>query len=340
MSKLKLMFVGDISLGEHYFSFGHGPKTTAKSNDIFSSVKEVFKEADFVCGNLEGPISDIGLDPREPESVVFRGEPRVASELSDAGFNLMHIANNHIIQHGKEAYHHTLQLLRSNNIIPLGNKGDDCIIEKNGIKIAIISASSVPDNTDKTQGLYNTLNTAEIVEKVANLKGQVDWIVASLHWGLEEKVEPIAEQIEIAKSLKAAGVNFIIGHHPHIFYPVDAQENYLCAWSLGNFVFDLPWDERLCRSAVLEITLDKTSYKALLHPVKILPNGMPLLSGEPQQIGYGRFSLYKNSENFSFFGFKKLAFFIKNSLNGDTHLKFTFFKRKILNKLSPAGAGK
>jgi hypothetical protein len=52
---MKLLFVGDVSLGEHYFSFGHGPRSLIESGeDIFSDVKDVLKNHDLVIGNLEG----------------------------------------------------------------------------------------------------------------------------------------------------------------------------------------------------------------------------------------------------------------------------------------------
>ncbi len=332
MSSLKLMFVGDISLGEHYFSFGHGPRTTAYKQDILASVKPIFAAADYVCGNLEGPISDIGLNTKDPESVVFRGDPQAAKTLADAGFNLMHVANNHIIQHGEQAYRHTLTLLENNNIIPIGNFGDECILEKNGVKIAIIAGSDVLDNTFPEQQLYETLNVEKILEKIEKVKGTVDWILLSLHWGKEEKVSPTQEQIDMARRFKDAGVNFIIGHHPHIFFPVELAENYLCAWSLGNFIFDLPWDKRLCKSAILEIELNKNTFDAKVYPITILPNGTPVNVSTVKKITEGNFCLYDNSSAFRFFSLMKILFFASNFFRGKVSLKFIFIKRKVLKK--------
>lgn len=326
------MFVGDISLGEHYFSFGHGPRTTAYKQDILASVKPIFAAADYVCGNLEGPISDIGLNTKDPESVVFRGDPQAAKTLANAGFNLMHVANNHIIQHGEQAYRHTLTLLENNNIIPIGNFGDECILEKNGVKIAIIAGSDVLDNTFPGQQLYETLNVEKILEKIEKVKGTVDWILLSLHWGKEEKVSPTQEQIDMARRFKDAGVNFIIGHHPHIFFPVELAENYLCAWSLGNFIFDLPWDKRLCKSAILEIELNKNTFDAKVYPITILPNGTPVNVSTVKKITEGNFFLYDNSSAFRFFSLMKILFFASNFFRGKVNLKFIFIKRKVLKK--------
>lgn len=328
-----MMFVGDISLGEHYFSFGHGPKTIAQKLDIFSSVKPVFAKADYVCGNLEGPISDIGLNPFDPESVVFRGAPASAQALASAGFNLMHVANNHIIQHGEAAYYHTLTLLNDNGVTPLGDHTTEYLFEKNGIKILLLAASGITDNTDEDQQLYAKIDPETLISRIRHYRDQVDWIFLSLHWGLEERVTPTSEQEQLAQRFRAAGANFIIGHHPHIVYPVESDKQYLCAWSLGNFIFDLPWDERLNQSAIIEIELHKHEFKARAYAINIDSSGFPHCESDAIDIHEGRFSLYQHNSQFRLFAVKKLFFFLFNFFRGNTSLKYTFIKRKILKKL-------
>ena len=72
-----------------------------------------------------------------------------------------------------------------------------------------------------------------------------------------------------------AGADIIIGHHPHIIFPVEINDKYLCAWSMGNFVFDLPWDARMTSSAVLEVDLKKDSFLVRAHCFDLDSNGIP-----------------------------------------------------------------
>ena len=164
---MKLAFVGDISLGEYYLSFGHGPKTYAYKRNIFENVKEALSDADFAFGNLETPVSNIGLDNKNPESMVLRGDPSHLPMLADVGFKAVSIANNHIVQHGEEAFLDTIKGLENNKIVPMGVSGRDIpVFEKNGIKVAIIVASDVPDNTEKNQSCYEILEAGKIKNKI------------------------------------------------------------------------------------------------------------------------------------------------------------------------------
>jgi poly-gamma-glutamate synthesis protein (capsule biosynthesis protein) len=70
-------------------------------------------------------------------------------------------------------------------------------------------------------------------------------IVCFMHWGIEYRVEPCQSQKQNAKILADAGVDVIIGGHPHYVeraeYIPTVDENgqskqVLCLYSLGNFL--------------------------------------------------------------------------------------------------------
>lgn len=330
---MKLAFVGDISLGEYYLSFGHGPKTYAYKRNIFENVKEALSDADFVFGNLETPVSNIGLDNKNPESMVLRGDPSHLPMLADVGFKAVSIANNHIVQHGEDVFQDTIRGLESNNIVPMGVSGENIsIFEKDGIKVAIIVASDVPDNTDNNQSSYDVLDIEKIKQNIKDIKDNVNWVVLFLHWGREDCVLPNLHQIELIADFKRAGVNFIVGHHPHIFYPIEVSSDFMSAPSLGNFVFDLCWDDRLMRSGILHLELSKNEFFTSFTPVQLTKNGIPEISGERKRITEGIFSPYDNSDKFYFFELKKVKYFINNYFLGNTFLKTKFILNKIFRK--------
>jgi len=108
---MRIMFVGDINLGEYYTSFGHGPRSYLKHSDVFENVRDLFSQADFVVGNLEAPLTTHNFNPNDPESVVLRGDPKHATTLRTAGFRVLQVANNHTVQHGKEGFRETVEAL-------------------------------------------------------------------------------------------------------------------------------------------------------------------------------------------------------------------------------------
>lgn len=331
---MKFLFVGDASLGEHYFSFGHGPATLSAKRNIFSEVDFLFKGADYVCANLECVISDFHLNKNDPESVVFRAPPVIANQLSESGINLLHVANNHILQHGKEVFFDTLENLKKKSIDYIGLKDQDWqVYEKDGVSVAILAFSDVPDNKYSDQIFYENMNIESISEKIKKIKGSVDWVVLSIHWGLENTVEPLPEQKKVAEKYRMAGADIIIGHHPHIIFPVEINDKYLCAWSMGNFVFDLPWDRRMTSSAVLDVDLKKDSFFVKAHCFDLDSNGLPKKIKKTIPLHEGKNYIYNHSPIFRFYNFVKFRYFFLNLLKGNTRLKCIFLARKIINKI-------
>lgn len=331
---MKLAFVGDISLGEYYLSFGHGPKSYAHKRSIFENVKDVLSDADFVFGNLETPVSNVGLDNKNPESVVLRGDPHHLPMLANAGFKALSIANNHIVQHGEKVFQDTIKGLEENKIVPMGVSGSDVpIFEKNGIKVAVIVASDIPDNTDQNQSSYDILDAEKIKKKIRYIKDKVNWVILFLHWGREDCVLPSRHQIDLINDFKLEGANFIIGHHPHIFYPIEVSDNFLSAPSLGNFVFDLCWDERLMKSGVLHLDLSENHFTSFFTPIVLDNNGIPFVSGARQIMNNGIFHPYENDADLSRMNLQKIIFFMKNFFRGNSSLKSKFIVNKILNKV-------
>lgn len=331
---MKVALVGDISLGEYYLSFGHGPRTYAKANNIFKYVASDLSGNDYVFGNLETPVSDIGLDEKNPESLVLRGEPHAISMLSESGFTALSIANNHIVQHGEAAFLDTLHNLENNKIIPLGvADSDTTVFEKNGVKLAVIVASDVRDNTDTNQTSYEVFDSNKINGKIKKIRKEVDWVLVFLHWGREDCVAPNDYQKELINDFRKAGANFIVGHHPHVFYPVEVADDFLSAPSLGNFVFDLCWDDRLVRSGILHLDLNEKEFGAFFTPVRLTKNGIPKASGKKIRIKSGIFVPYENEEDFSSIELSKVKFFIKNFFIGSTVLKAKFLMNKFFGKI-------
>ncbi|MDS1309938.1 CapA family protein [Marinobacter xiaoshiensis] len=139
---MRIMFVGDINLGEYYTSFGHGPGSYLKHSDVFENVRELFNQADFVVGNLEAPLTTHNLNPREPESVVLRGDPIHAASLKSAGFKVLQVANNHTVQHGAEGFHETVEALSAVGMCAIGLNGQAVeILEVDSQTVGFLAAS-------------------------------------------------------------------------------------------------------------------------------------------------------------------------------------------------------
>lgn len=332
---MKIMFVGDINLGEYYTAFGHGPLSYALKNNrsVFERVKSILDRADFVVGNLEAPITSHNDDPEEPERCVLKAHPDVAYQLKDAGFNLLQVANNHTVQHGVEGFKDTLDTLDAMGIAHVGVREQNAeIFHFGGQSFAFFAASDVPDNTDKEQVQYQQIDEL-FLDRVQRSVQQYDHVIVMLHWGLESAMEPLPYQRDLCARLKSSGVRAIIGSHPHVFYEVEVDRNFVCAYSLGDFVFDLYWDWRLLRSGILEINFLENDLKATVWPVSLESLGcIPTQAGDPIHIESSR-AIYDLGDRLAWRQTKKMAHFWLNIFRGNTRLKLRFFSRKIFRRL-------
>jgi proteasome lid subunit RPN8/RPN11 len=336
---VRLMFVGDVSLGEHYFSFGHGPRSSIERGDyIFSSVHDVLNRADYVVANLEGPISDIDAVRTSFESMVFRGADSSAAQLKKANINIVNLANNHIIQHGQKSLDDTIKLVSEQGIQCIGLDDPEILIVGDGdSSCALTGMSAITDNTHAQQSSYLTFSLDSVRKKLAVARSKADKVVLILHWGDESLCQPSEEQRALASQILTLDVDLIVGHHPHIFYEIERHDNRVVAYSLGNFVFDLPWDVRLTRSGILDIEFDRLGgiEHCLVWPVHISANGKPEIAGIPRTCGKNEsLCLYDWRGQLQGQSVKKLAYFLWHFFKGNTKLKAKFLLWKLWKKIS------
>jgi len=265
--KIIIKAVGDIMLGDHPVCIGHGIRSTLGNDNVASLLGDFvseFKKADMVFGNLETVLSDVGLTESNIKSFELRGEPRRASELRDAGFNCLSVANNHALQHGEEAFNNTVNLLNDNNIKPIGlsraHKFNVQVFELNGMRIAFLGFSIRPEKFSSTTELpYDKRayeDCAELCSKVEGLSKSHDFVILSLHWGDEYLNYPSKKQTEFAHALISAGANVILGHHPHVLQGIECYSGGVIVYSLGNFIFD-KWQDNPRQTMVVTLTLSK-----------------------------------------------------------------------------------
>jgi poly-gamma-glutamate synthesis protein (capsule biosynthesis protein) len=82
---------------------------------------------------------------------------------------------------------------------------------------------------------------AQLLEAVKAARAQCDFLVISIHWGVEYATAPRQEDIDIAHKMLEAGATVVVGAHPHVLQPVETYKtqdgrNTLIFYSLGNFL--------------------------------------------------------------------------------------------------------
>ncbi len=182
---LTIYAVGDIMLGEQELCYNFGVKSIIKKKGVdylFRNVEGIFKSGDIVFGNLEAPISNY-TDKKGFEANFFRADPNVIEGLKNANFNVLSVANNHISEHGENAFQSTVNYLKNNNIIPVGVTNETEILEIKNFNIAVIAYSFIEDYYSYNS-LYNKVNSGKkILEDIKkDSLDSLEPVPASFHY--------------------------------------------------------------------------------------------------------------------------------------------------------------
>ncbi|KQC11983.1 MAG: hypothetical protein APR54_10255 [Candidatus Cloacimonas sp. SDB] len=203
----------------------------------------------------------------------FCADPGVIEGLKNAKFNVLSVANNHIMENKDILFQNTVQLLRNNNMHPVGIANEIEIINLKGYKIAFLAYSFIEDNIPNSS--YNKIHSEDpILQDIKKIRSGVDLVIISIHWGFEYVPYPSPDQIRIGRTLIDTGADIIFGGHPHVTQSYEVYKNRPIFYSLGNFIFDHTYIPTTQESFIAEITIDDGS----LDSVKV--NIIPVMADE------------------------------------------------------------
>jgi len=256
-SSIKLSAVGDIMLGDHPVCVGHGVRSTLELHGfpfLGSQVCGLFDDSQIVFGNLEAVLSDVGMKREEIRSFELRGRPDESKALANCGINVLNLANNHILQHGRPVLFDTINNLTKAGIQIVGTrgKGESLPLEVTvrGLSVVFLGFSMRPERFDPGPLPYAFARKDEILRRVKEVRSDFPGqLVLSLHWGEEYLHYPARWQVDFAHALVDSGVSLLLGHHPHVLQGVEEYHGGLIAYSLGNFFFD-KW-QRAARDTIV-----------------------------------------------------------------------------------------
>ena len=228
----------------------------------FRLIASTTRAADLTIGNLEGPISDRGINQGSIYS--FRDDPRVVAGLSFAGFDAMVLANNHIADWGRVALSDTVSILNNGGIRTIGagrneeEANNAFIVDIKGTKVAIVAYTNLYPNSFSAYGSTPGISHSSeevMTTTVRGLRAKADVIVVAMHWGEEYETHSNAYQERIGRMLIDAGADLVVGTHPHVVQEIERYKNGWVAYSLGNFVFDQNFSDEVRNGIIVRLTI-------------------------------------------------------------------------------------
>jgi len=237
--------VGDIMFGTSFPSTDYLP-----SHDnpllLLGALSDTLAASDLTFGNLEGSFLDNGEPVKKCRDTtrcyLFRMPERYCSALSESGFDIISLANNHFGDFGLPARNRTMELLDSLGIYYGG-------IEEH--PYSIFSKDSIIYGFCAFAPNAGTVSIIDLDEAEAIVKMLADTchiVIVSFHGGAEgvdfQRV-PRTEEIMFTENrgdvykfshmMIDAGADVVFGHGPHVTRAVEVYHDRFIAYSLGNF---------------------------------------------------------------------------------------------------------
>lgn len=290
---VKIQLAGDVLL--------HSKVTkTAAIGDGKYDFSPYFTEiAKYIIGdlnivNIETPIDVFGENKNLSSYPLFNAPYEILEAVRDMGFNLFVNANNHCVDKGWDGLLATRENFKKAGVDFTGTSVSTdegfYIKEINGIKFGVIAYTDslngldswVPeDKRDFAVRRFSSAGTGDTVRMIEDIKrcreDGAEFVIVSLHWGVEYVNAPSSAQVEIAHALAQGGADIVMGNHAHCVQPIELAEREdgsksLIIYALGNFFAD---------QNDMESPIRKTQYSMLVNVT--VERGK---SGKPEIVEY------------------------------------------------------
>ena len=174
----------------------------------------------------------------------------IVKALVETGFDLVASASNHCYDWGNYgALEHSRELWNTKPVAFAGTatsqeEADDIpVVERAGITFAFLDYTYGLNGFERDEvPVYavNFLDEERIRAQVSQARALADVVIVAVHWGTEKKMEPDEQQLAYAQVFADAGVDIVLGSHPHVIGPVEWVEGVdghktLVAYALGDF---------------------------------------------------------------------------------------------------------
>lgn len=256
-----------LAVGDIMMSRGVAAIIARTDNPLlpFKKMEGVLRSTDFNFGNLENPIpAKINFSLNK---LVFGMREKNVTGLKDYNFQILNLANNHALDQKPDGLRNTQKILAKNRLSFIG-VGDNLeqawqpkmIIVKE-IKIGFVGASYASENDGgvaRNEYVARIEDTERLKRAIEKLKSNgADFIVATMHAGVEYTRQPHPPQISFARAAIDFGADIVIGSHPHWIQTFEQYKGKYIFYSLGNFIFDQDWSRDTKEGLTLKITINR-----------------------------------------------------------------------------------
>ena len=211
-------------------------------------------DGDLNFGNIETVVTDRKRLPREDKAYTFQSHPDGIRHLVKIGFNPFSLANNHVYDYGAEGVRETVKhmaAIAKETGIHYAGQGLDrdqaaapVVFLSRGHRIAFGAIGGITNMNPRHRagkgkpgslGYRFGADWKLFLDLMA--KTEADYKIISVHTGVERQTRlDRGQRKKWHGALERAGVDLIIGHHPHVVRGIEAKGRKLAFYSMGNYL--------------------------------------------------------------------------------------------------------
>ncbi len=272
---MNLALTGDVMLGRLVDQYMIGNESVDPQL-LWSDVLPMMLSADARLVNLECVVSDKGAEWRPmTKAFHFRAHPRAIEFLRAAKVDCATLANNHVLDYGREALLDCFVLLdhacikRTGAGSTLAEAMEPAWIESSDARAAVLALTDNEADWEATERVPGTYFIAyddrglrepyrtRTTELMSRLRPRADFVIVSAHvgpnWGA-----PSTGMQALAHELIDLGADVYWGHSNHTPQGIELYRGKAILYSAGDFVDDyaVDVDERNDLSFLFVLTLE------------------------------------------------------------------------------------
>lgn len=212
---------------------------------VLGEVSPIIKEADFSIVNFECPVAKGAENPIEKVGPNLRCTEKGVEALKWAGFDAVTLANNHILDFGREGVANTLSACSANGIETVGagmnlKEASQILYKKIGdATLAVINCceNEFTIASDDTAGA-NPLNVITQYHVIQEARKNADYVLVIVHGGHEHFQLPSPRMKETYRFFVEVGADAVVNHHQHCYSGYEVYQGKPIFYGLGNFCFE------------------------------------------------------------------------------------------------------
>ncbi|MCX5814223.1 MAG: CapA family protein [Proteobacteria bacterium] len=213
--------------------------------DLFKHFAKPFSRQDLIIGNLECPLTNRG-EPIPKTGPHLKARTECAKGLKALGFDVVTLANNHMMDMGEAGLRDTLTACHGAGLMTAGASLSwaeiikPLVIERNGLKIAIVALTENEFSTASPgNGIgCNPLNLPGNVRQIQAARIEADFVIMILHGGSEMYPLPSPQFADTCRFFIEMGADAVVCHHTHVTSGLEYYHDKPIIYGLGNFLFD------------------------------------------------------------------------------------------------------